>query len=112
MNQALRECFVELYSQPILENLHTTLATRFPNVQFPPVPQRGDLGPSTYFACCGTGPTRLTSKRGYPLRRPPYPIPFAATSHAHRRYQDGPGQPILLLLTERARVAVGVQLVA
>eukprot|EP00621_Florenciella_sp_RCC1693_P014017 CAMPEP_0182545598 /NCGR_PEP_ID=MMETSP1323-20130603/34750_1 /TAXON_ID=236787 /ORGANISM="Florenciella parvula, Strain RCC1693" /LENGTH=229 /DNA_ID=CAMNT_0024756759 /DNA_START=10 /DNA_END=699 /DNA_ORIENTATION=+ len=56
MNQALRECFVELYSQPILENLHTTLATRFPNVQFPPVPQRGDLDIKTvldspYFFC-------------------------------------------------------------
>jgi len=43
MNKILREKFVELYQQPILENLHNSLSKRFPNVEFPPIPQRGSL---------------------------------------------------------------------
>lgn len=43
MNASLREQFIELYSQPILEELRESLVMRFPNVTFPPVPKRGNL---------------------------------------------------------------------
>ncbi|CAM9885833.1 unnamed protein product [Discosporangium mesarthrocarpum] len=43
MSAALRQCFVDLYSQPILEDLHRSLCLRFPKVDFPPVPERGSL---------------------------------------------------------------------
>jgi DNA-directed RNA polymerase, mitochondrial len=43
MNTALREAFVELYSQPVLEDLHRGLQLRFPQIEFPPVPDRGAL---------------------------------------------------------------------
>ncbi|GAB5354656.1 hypothetical protein AAMO2058_000137600 [Amorphochlora amoebiformis] len=54
MNVILREKFVELYKRPILEDLAISFQTRFPTVQFPPVPARGDLDlnlvqESTYF---------------------------------------------------------------
>lgn len=43
MNQKLRESFVELYHQPILEELRASLVRRFPEVDFPPIPERGQL---------------------------------------------------------------------
>ncbi|XP_074309443.1 DNA-directed RNA polymerase 1B, mitochondrial-like [Silene latifolia] len=43
MNRILREKFVELYEQPILENLLESFQTSFPNLEFPPLPERGDF---------------------------------------------------------------------
>nr|CAA69305.1 mitochondrial single-subunit DNA-dependent RNA polymerase [Chenopodium album] len=43
MNQILREKFVELYEQPILENLLESFQESFPTLQFPPLPERGDF---------------------------------------------------------------------
>lgn len=43
MNSSLREQFIQLYSLPILEDLHNGLVCRFPHVRFPPVPARGAL---------------------------------------------------------------------
>ena len=41
--EALRVSFIELYSLPILEDLRASLVQRYPNVVFPPVPERGSL---------------------------------------------------------------------
>ncbi|KAK9063780.1 hypothetical protein SSX86_017652 [Deinandra increscens subsp. villosa] len=43
MNQILREKFVELYDAPILENLLESFQKSFPNLEFPPLPERGDF---------------------------------------------------------------------
>ncbi|CAN0414773.1 unnamed protein product [Pylaiella littoralis] len=43
MNDQLRQCFVDLYSGPILENLHESLQMRYPTIEFPPIPERGTL---------------------------------------------------------------------
>jgi DNA-directed RNA polymerase len=43
MARLLRVCFVELYSQPVLENLRNSLIVRYPEINFPPLPNRGDL---------------------------------------------------------------------
>jgi DNA-directed RNA polymerase len=43
MNRILREEFVELYSQPLLEDLLEELKRRFPETKFPELPPRGDL---------------------------------------------------------------------
>lgn len=43
MNAMLREAFVELYELPLLENLRDSLLMRFPDVDFPPLPNRGTL---------------------------------------------------------------------
>jgi DNA-directed RNA polymerase len=43
MNHILREKFVELYSAPILENLLESFETSFPELTFPPLPDRGDF---------------------------------------------------------------------
>jgi DNA-directed RNA polymerase len=43
MNDTLRECFVDLYSQPILEDLRSNLQVRFPASEFPEIPPRGTL---------------------------------------------------------------------
>ncbi|KAL1205880.1 DNA-directed RNA polymerase 2, chloroplastic/mitochondrial [Cardamine amara subsp. amara] len=43
LNIILREKFVELYSQPILENLLESFEQSFPHLEFPPLPERGDL---------------------------------------------------------------------
>lgn len=43
MNAVLRECFVKLYSEPILENLLDSLQQRHPHIEFPPLPPRGTL---------------------------------------------------------------------
>lgn len=42
MNLILREKFVELYGAPILENLLESFETSFPQLGFPPLPDRGD----------------------------------------------------------------------
>ncbi|KAL8518413.1 hypothetical protein ACS0TY_009699 [Phlomoides rotata] len=54
MNRILREKFVELYEAPILENLSESFQESFPNLKFPPLPERGDFDlrevlESTYF---------------------------------------------------------------
>ncbi|XP_068656233.1 DNA-directed RNA polymerase 2B, chloroplastic/mitochondrial-like [Aristolochia californica] len=54
MNMILREKFVELYEQPILENLLESFQKSFPLLSFPPLPERGDFDlkgvlDSTYF---------------------------------------------------------------
>ena len=43
MNETLRECFIDLYSRPILEDLRESLVRRFPESSFPPLPARGTL---------------------------------------------------------------------
>ncbi|WZZ22310.1 hypothetical protein YC2023_123697 [Brassica napus] len=43
LNKKLREKFVELYAQPILENLLESFEKSFPHLDFPPLPERGDL---------------------------------------------------------------------
>ncbi|GAB2300118.1 DNA-directed RNA polymerase 2, chloroplastic/mitochondrial [Dionaea muscipula] len=43
MNRILREKFVELYDQPILENLLESFQQSFPTLCFPPLPVRGDF---------------------------------------------------------------------
>ena len=39
----MREAFVELYELPLLEDLRDSLVLRFPEVEFPPIPDRGTL---------------------------------------------------------------------
>jgi DNA-directed RNA polymerase len=43
MNEALRDCFVELYSQPLLKDLKESWELRYPEVEFPELPVLGDL---------------------------------------------------------------------
>jgi len=43
MNVALREAFVDLHSQPLLHQLLAQLQQDHPEIDFPPVPPRGDL---------------------------------------------------------------------
>lgn len=43
MNRILREKFVELYDAPILENLLESFQQSFPDLKFPPLPERGDF---------------------------------------------------------------------
>mmetsp|Transcript_356 Transcript_356/g.915 ORF Transcript_356/g.915 Transcript_356/m.915 type:complete len:1114 (-) Transcript_356:478-3819(-) len=43
MNEALRECFVELYSQPLLQDLKESWELRYPEVEFPDIPELGNL---------------------------------------------------------------------
>ncbi|KAH9707793.1 DNA-directed RNA polymerase [Citrus sinensis] len=43
MNRILREKFVELYEQPILEDLLASFQKQFPKLNFPPLPERGDF---------------------------------------------------------------------
>lgn len=43
MNASLRDQFIRLYSLPLLEDLRAGLSMRFPGVQFPELPPRGDL---------------------------------------------------------------------
>lgn len=54
LHSNLRECFVDLYSEPILENLQSSLRLRYPGKTFPPLPARGvlnihDVKESPYF---------------------------------------------------------------
>ncbi|XP_057482545.1 DNA-directed RNA polymerase 1, mitochondrial-like [Actinidia eriantha] len=43
MNRILREKFVELYEEPILENLLESFEKTFPTLNLPPLPERGDF---------------------------------------------------------------------
>ena len=43
MNAVLRESFVELYNQPLLEELKQMWEMRYPSIIFPDVPAQGDL---------------------------------------------------------------------
>jgi DNA-directed RNA polymerase, mitochondrial len=43
MNSALRDVFVDLYRQPLLEELKETWELRYPELELPDLPQRGDL---------------------------------------------------------------------
>ena len=43
MNEMLRDQFVNLYSQPILEDFLESLVIRYPDVSFPPMPEKGKL---------------------------------------------------------------------
>ncbi|KAF7133322.1 hypothetical protein RHSIM_Rhsim09G0120300 [Rhododendron simsii] len=43
MNRILREKFVELYETPILEDLLESFQNKFPTLNFPPLPERGDF---------------------------------------------------------------------
>lgn len=43
MNEAIRSQFVELYSQPLLEDLRNNFCLSHPGVVFPPLPARGHL---------------------------------------------------------------------
>eukprot|EP00887_Chlorella_sp_A99_P000292 scaffold13.g292.t1 len=54
MNALLREKFIELHSQPLLERLLEEMQAAAPDVEFPPMPERGALDldvirASTYF---------------------------------------------------------------
>lgn len=43
LNRILREQFIELYSQPILENLKKQLQEKYPDVVIPELPKKGEL---------------------------------------------------------------------
>ena len=43
MNELLRQQFVKLYSQPILENFLQSLEIRYPGLTFPKLPEKGNL---------------------------------------------------------------------
>ena len=43
MNESLRDQFISLYSQPILEDLRESFCVRYPGIVFPPLPKRGTL---------------------------------------------------------------------
>lgn len=54
LNKIVREEFVKLYSQPLLENLLRDFQYSFPELKFPPIPNKGSLDlkevlNSTYF---------------------------------------------------------------
>ncbi|PSC74843.1 DNA-directed RNA polymerase chloroplastic mitochondrial [Micractinium conductrix] len=54
MNELLRDKFIELHSQPLLEQLLEEFQKLYPGIKFPPVPKRGDLNldqlrEATYF---------------------------------------------------------------
>lgn len=43
MNEVLRDCFIELYRRPLLEELKRTWELRYPDIVFPDLPETGDL---------------------------------------------------------------------
>lgn len=43
MNGALRDAFVDLYEQPLLESLKETWELCYPSIEFPDLPEKGDL---------------------------------------------------------------------
>lgn len=43
MNEALRDCFVDLYERPLLETLKENWELRYPSITFPDIPERGNL---------------------------------------------------------------------
>lgn len=54
MNVILRDQFIKLHSEPLLENLKASFELRFPGVRFPDLPERGafdleNIRESVYF---------------------------------------------------------------
>eukprot|EP01017_Pseudomicrothorax_dubius_P022790 TRINITY_DN24608_c0_g1_i1.p1 TRINITY_DN24608_c0_g1~~TRINITY_DN24608_c0_g1_i1.p1 ORF type:complete len:131 (-),score=19.14 TRINITY_DN24608_c0_g1_i1:40-432(-) len=54
MNELLRQQFVKLHSQPLLENLKQAFEQCYPTLEFPPIPERGkfsldEVNASPYF---------------------------------------------------------------
>merc|ERR1712161_10717 len=43
MNEVLRDCFVELYKKPLLGELRGTWELQYPSLEFPELPERGNL---------------------------------------------------------------------
>jgi DNA-directed RNA polymerase len=43
MNSTLRQVFVDLYKQPLLENLRESWEIRYPEISFPEIPEKGNL---------------------------------------------------------------------
>ena len=43
MNEILRDCFVDLYSRPLLHDLRKAWEIRFPGLEFPDVPGKGGM---------------------------------------------------------------------
>ena len=43
LQATLRQCFVDLHSQPLLENLAAELTAQHPGVELPPLPPQGSL---------------------------------------------------------------------
>ncbi|EFC38178.1 predicted protein [Naegleria gruberi] len=43
MNTIIREQFINLHSQPLLEELNATFTNLYPQIQFPPLPKKGSL---------------------------------------------------------------------
>jgi DNA-directed RNA polymerase len=43
MNEGLRDCFIELYSQPLLEDLKKSWELRYPELDLPDIPELGNL---------------------------------------------------------------------
>jgi DNA-directed RNA polymerase len=43
MNEALRDCFVDLYSRPLLSDLKESWELRYPEAEFPELPELGEL---------------------------------------------------------------------
>lgn len=43
MSEILRDQFVHLHSQPLLENLRDSLMIRYPDLVFPELPEKGKL---------------------------------------------------------------------
>ena len=43
MNEILRDCFVDLYSRPLLKDLKRSWELRYPEIEFPELPEYGDL---------------------------------------------------------------------
>lgn len=43
LNSVLRDTFIELYKEPLLEDLKQSWELRYPYITFPDLPQPGDL---------------------------------------------------------------------
>src|SRR5690349_560760 len=43
LNECLRESFVQLHSQPLLQQLLEEFKRNYPDIKFPPIPARGSL---------------------------------------------------------------------
>lgn len=43
MNEALRQCFIDLYSRPLLADLKESWELRYPEVEFPELPELGNM---------------------------------------------------------------------
>jgi DNA-directed RNA polymerase len=43
MNVVLRECFIDLYTRPLLEEVRNKWVVRYPSITFPDIPEQGDL---------------------------------------------------------------------